>query len=342
MNIIFNQLYRIDHSTQSLENLLDLQANSNLRSYILSLLETITEKESDKVFEFVSDTVEFYTLLNKIIIDNEYDLSCNRIANKLLEAEIIGQQKIDRLNKEIQKGILIISLVQMTETERKIIISKADYDDFLDDLGNIRTGLPLKKKIYKAFTANIRNDNTIYRISTYDTNATVSGYWWKEFLDLKSLRNDDDNTKNAFNAIESKILQPIKQKSKTDYVILRNMTIGHFRNHLEFSMDEFIPIYRDYQPYSQEINMSVYSNKLRELSVKCKFDNRFNIVRSLITSKIKTIIPLSDTIDLTLKQEVDMDQIFEVKVRPDDSKWVYIKSTEGYNYLKGILRNNEI
>lgn len=341
MEIIFNRLYKIDISKSEVSILSDLQLTDNLKNYIITLLEAIQDKESDKKYEYKSQTLEFCTLLNKIIIDNEYDASCTRIADKLLEAEIEAQSKITRLKKDIQKGILIISLVEMTDTERKIIISKADYDEFLNESGEINTGLPLKKRIYKAYTANINQANEIYKIATYDSNTSVSTYWWKEFLELSIVRTDEENTLNAFKAIESKILNPIKKKSKADYFTLRNSTIRYFRANPEYSTDGYIEnVYEGYHPFDSNVNINELKTKVRDLSQKCNFDNRFTIVRSQIKSKIKEVYHLSNDIDLVVKQDIQPN-IIKTKQEEDGSKWVMINSNEGYEYFQHTVSTED-
>ena len=335
MKIIFNRLYKIDISKNEVSILSDLQLTDNLKNYIITLLEAVQDKDSDKKYEYKSPTLEFCTLLNKIIIDNEYDESCARIADKLLDAETGAQTQIKRLKKEIQKGILIISLVEMTDTERKIIISKADYDEFLNESGEINTGLPLKKRIYKAYTANINQTSEIYKIATYDSNTSVSTYWWKEFLELSIVRTDEENTLNAFKAIEAKILNPIKKKSKADYFTLRNSTIRYFRANPEYSTEGYIEnVYEGYHPFDTSlVNIDELKTKVRDLSQKCNFDNRFFIVRSQIKSKIKEVYHLSNDIDLVVKQDIQPN-IIKTKQEKDGSKWVMINSNEGYEYFQ--------
>lgn len=335
MEIIFNRLYKIDISKNEVSVLSDLQVTDNLKNYIITLLDAIQDKESDKQYEYKSQTLEFCTLLNKIIREGEYDESCLRIANKLLEAETDAQAQIKRLKKDIQKGILIASLVQMTQTERKIIISKADYDEFLDENGEINTGLPLKKRIYKAYTSNVNRANEVYKIATYDSNTSVSIYWWKEFLELSIVRTDEENTLGAFKAIESKILNPMKNKSKSDYFTLRNSTIRYFRANAEYSTDGYIEnVYDGYQPFDNEaINIDDVKEKIRNLPQKCNFDNRFNIIRSQIKSKVSKRFSLTNDIELVIKQDIQPN-IIKTKEEVDGSKWVMIKSNDGYEYFQ--------
>lgn len=158
------------------------------------------------------------TYLGRIIDDEDRDGTSESIANRLLQEENKAQQKIEHLNKNIQKGILIISYVQMTDMEYKIVLSKADYNEFIEEVtGNLSSGLPTKKKIFKSFIANVtitEEDSEITKLVTYDSNATKAVYWSREFLELIEIRDDKKNTLTAYNALKKDILEPLRKNTK--------------------------------------------------------------------------------------------------------------------------------
>jgi hypothetical protein len=335
MEITFNRLFKIDLSQKSVTLQVQLQDNVNLKKYVEDLIGNIADKETDKAFEFKDEKTQVRALINDILVKKEYDESCQSIAERLLDKELEAQIKIDRLGKEIQKGMLIISLVQMTDKARKLIISKADYDEFIEEItGKIRTGLPLRKKIYKAFIGEIDKSNQVSHISIYDTNQILASYWWKEFMELLTLRTDEDNTKRAFHSIETRILRPLEKKHKADFFNIWNSTIRYFRAKIEFNLDDYLENgIGDYEPFDEKLDIKEIKTKIRELPSKNDFDNRFTIVKKLIHKNLKTSVPLTEQIDLLIKQDVP-ENVISAYEEQDGTKYVKIKSKEGYEYFK--------
>src|SRR5690606_17151726 len=92
-----------------------------------------------------------------------------KIADRLHRKEIDSDNK-NNLGIELLKGIAVISLVKFDNGTQKLIISKADYNEFLDVLSYTkRQGFPIKKKIYKAFVADVDDTLTIVKVAVYDT-----------------------------------------------------------------------------------------------------------------------------------------------------------------------------
>ncbi len=51
---------------------------------------------------------------------------------------------------------MLFAFCKMTDRDYKIVISKADYSEFLEETsGERKNGLPIKKKIFKSFIANV-------------------------------------------------------------------------------------------------------------------------------------------------------------------------------------------
>lgn len=337
MEIIFSKLYRIDAHTSQLEELPNTGVHTDLSGYITQLIEDISEDVDNKEFSFPSETTEVRNLINTAILTAEYDNSSMNIARRLLDKEIAAQAHLDshRLNKEIPKGILVIAMIQYTPEIKKYIISKAEYSEFIDDVTfQRRQGPPIKKKIYKAFSVDIKDNLEVQKVAIYDTNSTLAKYWWREFLELSEKRNDNDNTKSAFDAIDLKILTPIKTAHKRDYVALRNCMVHYFRSNEEFRLNHFLETaIGDYEPFDNTLNMDEIKNKIREAPNKYKFDNRFEIVKKLIKARFIKDIPLTEQIELRLKEDVpDLESvIFRTVI--NNRKYVLIRSDAGYEYF---------
>lgn len=337
MEIISNQLFKVDIKENKISRP-KFKESDNLDAYLNEILNTVSLEEGDREYKFQDGSKTISSSLLKIIDHTELDLTCETIAKRLLEKEIDAQKKIVHLKKEIQKGILIIAHIKILD-EKKIIISKADYDEFIEDIsGDLRSGLPIKKKIFKAFIVNISDDSKFLKLVTFDNNTKVASYWWKEFLELTVVRDDEENTKNAFSAIEMKILNPIKKKFKQDYLHLWNATIAYFRGDNEFDMAYYTnEIIGNYKPFNVELDIYDLTKKCNKLSSQNSFDNKFTKVPSAVKSRFKNVINLTNEIDLHIKHDVaNVSKTFK-PYEDADGKYLMIRSDAGYEYAK----NNE-
>lgn len=335
MNIIFSKLYKIDVQQNTVESIILPETQNDLSGYITQLIESIAEDSDSKEFNFLSDATEVRTLILRAIEQQDYDHPITQIASRLLMKEALAQENTN-LPIEIHRGMLIFSMVQMTEDTKKFIISKAEHTEFLDDVTfNKRQGPPLKKKIYKAFTVDIDSSLSFSKISVYDTNATISKYWWRDFLELSEIRSSEENTENAFSAIDTKVLTPIKKDYPKDYIYLRNSVIHYFRATSEFRMDDFIQIgIGNYQPFDNSLNINSVKTKIRELPERYKFDTLFEINPDKIRARFIKDIKLTDQIDLRLKQDIDnLEDVISAKII-EGKKYVLVESTTGYEYFR--------
>jgi hypothetical protein len=346
MEIIFSKLYKVDISEQQPTERPDYQNIENFKKYIHGMLEQISTKSTDRFYKFRSDYTEVRTLINNILVNNEYDDSSKAIACRLLSKEREAQTDLDKkkLGKEILKGMLILSLVKMTDEARKLIIFKVDYDEFLSEMtGDIVTGLSIRKKVYKALICELNNSNEILNTAIYDTNTPVSIYWWKKFLELEVVITDEENTKTAFDAIEKDVLNPIRKKYKEDYLHLWNTTIAYFRSDGEFS----IATYRDdvighYMPFDQNLDIAELKSKINKLPAKHKFDNRFNKTPSEIHKRFKNTLHLTNEIDLIIKHDIAN---IKKTIRPFEDvqgKYIMILSPEGFQYAQNQQENKPV
>lgn len=346
MDIILSKLYKVDVANNEATERPEYHEKENFKIYIQNLLTYISERNPEREYKFKSGATEVKTLSNAIIINHEDAESSQAIANRLLDKEKDAQADLNRkkLKKDIQKGMLIVAFVRMTDYARKLIISKVDYDEFISELtGEIVSGISTKRKVYKALVCEIDNGNNIISTLVFDTNTPVSAYWWKNFLELDVVTNDDENTQRAFDAIEKNILNPLKAKYKTDYFHIWNSTILYFRSSEEFSIEGYLSHIGDYTPYDETLNMDNFRQNVRDLPTKAKnqFDSRFTIVKNKIKKRLKNTIKLTDQIDLQIKQDIPNPENTIRAVLGDDlvTKYVMIKSAEGYDYFKRHLND---
>ncbi len=346
MELMLKYLYVIDRGTQSVSDV-EFQESQPLKDYVMNVLNKVVESAGDREYKFQLHSITMQTWLNQIIEQDDTERVSKLIAQRLLDEETKAQDRIEHLNVEIPKGMLIVSYVDMElseHDEKKIVIIKADYDEIIERrTGTLQEGLATKKKFYKAFIANVVS-NRIVKMTTYDSNNTVANYWWKEFLELEVERKNDVNTTNAFNTIEKEIINPIKGKSKQDYLHLWNLTLGYFRLDGEFNLDE----YRDniigrYIPYDDSISISDLQTKCNNLPNKGDFDRRFSKDLSGIKGKkLKNTIRLTNEIDLLLKDSIpNLNDVLRPFENEAGEKGMTIISRDAYEYVKNLPQDNE-
>jgi len=335
------QIHQIDISTTKVVEINKKQFDSDFDSYLKGLLEIISKGSSGRLFEFQSETTEIRALIPSIIKSAPFNKVSLIAANRLLIKEQETQKKIEKLDVEIQKGILVQAVYQ-EDSNFKYVICKADHSEFLKDGDYKKTkGLPLKKKVFKAFIVTFSNKNLIEEVLVYDTNASMSKYWWGDFLELSEVYTDKHNTITAFDAIDKGVFTKMKKDFPQDYIYLRNSTVRYFRANKDFDMNSYISdAIGDYHPFNPSFKVQDLKDTIRELPRKKKFDEKFNIIREEIKAKFLNKISLTSQIDLHLKEDIEnINSVITAEKGKDGTKYIKIKSDAGYNYFSDLTKN---
>ena len=318
------------------------QYGKDFEDYLTGLIDIISEG-SGRSFIFERDTTEIRTLIPKIISGEEFSVVSQIAAQRLLSCEKNTQQTIQKLGKEIQKGIVVQAIIQENNSFR-YVICKADHSEFLKDGDYTKTkGLPTKKKVFKAFYANFDSTGTVDNVIVYDTNSIMSKYWWSDFLELTEVYTDKHNTITAFEAIDKGVLTKMKKDAPQDYIHLRNSMVRYFRAHDAFDMQDFLDnAIGDYEPYSGKLKVDTVKNSIKELSKTKKFDEQFNIVKEHVTARFLNKIQLTKQIDLHLKEDInDIDNVITAEEGKDGTKYVKIRSDSGYKYFNDLSKKSK-
>lgn len=337
MNIKFTSLHQVDHNLAQIKNIDINNQSDDLKDYTNRLINEITKSNNKRSFEFKSDTTEVRNAIDKFL-DAEYEAGAKINAERLLNIEIEAQERIDHLNIKIQKGSLFQAVIE-NNIETYVIISKADHNQFLDEVDfTLKTGLPWEKRIFKAFLVKMANGQP-NEIFVYDTTNRMARYWWDNYLELKEKYTDTHNTKTSLNVLDRKIFNPIKKEFPSDHTIIRNSAIGYFRNNAEFELNEFVnQTLENYTPIDPKFPIEKIVTKTKELPEKWKFDARFSIQKEEINKKQSNRIPLTEKIELILKDYIsDLDNVIEAKKDAEGVKYIKIKTDVGYERFK---RNN--
>jgi hypothetical protein len=336
MKIIQMALHAIDHTGNKTTYLDVSNENNDLNDYISELLSKISNMGSKRKFVFESNSTEIKSVIDRILAGENYKQEAEKAAIRLLNKEKDAQETIDHLKHEIQKGVLVQAYIEVNG-EKRIIISKADHNQYLDDKElKQRRGLPIKKKIYKAFMVQYDIKNNIENLYVYDTNTHISRYWWKDFLELNEVTTDEDNTETAFDLIARGILGKLKEEFPSDHSILRNRVLGYFKSSPTFEMEDFIEnAIGNYEPVNKNFNVQDLTAKIRSLPSKKGIDSQFTLTPSVIKAKkLKEIYPLNENIDLHINDYVgNLEDIIEA-VKIKNQKYIRIRTDAGYDAFK--------
>lgn len=341
MEITEKEIFKIDLLQSEAETIDHSLYGDEFETYLHGLIELVMTGSTGRSFKFDRDTTEVRAQISKIIEGGNFSEISKTIADRLLNCEKVAQSQMDKLGIEIQKGIFIQAIVQ--DEERKFIICKADNSEYLNEINfKLSRGLPIKKKVFKGFVCTLNDDNSVADISVFDLNLTK--YWWREFLELTTIRSDEVNTQNAFDAIEKSVLKKLKSKHPQDYMHLSNSNIHYFRSNSNFNMDEYIQnVYDTYLPFDDSLDLVSIKKTIRDLPKQTNriFDPTFEIVKSKIKKRFIKDVTLTPLINLHFKQEIpDLENVVTAVKDADGTKYVKIKSDEGYKFFNDKKSRN--
>lgn len=332
INIKFTSLHHIDHSANEVNSIDITNQGDALNKYIHRLIDEISSSNSKRSFIFQRKTTEVRSNINDFL-DNNYNDGALNNAKRLLSVEQETQNKIAHLNKEIQRGSLFQAVID-DRSKSKVVISKADHSHYLDENDfQLHSGLPWKKRVFKAVLVTFDGSKRIESVFVFDTNSIMSKYWWQGYLELKEKHTDTHNTKTSLDVLDKKIFNPIKKNHPADHLILRNSAVGYFRNKEEFELSDFINnILTNYQPIDPNLSTERLIQKTNELPEKWNFDSRFTIKKEEINKRVVNKIQLTENIDLILKDHVPniRDAIIAEK-DAEGNKYIKIRTDAGYD-----------
>ena len=340
MKLIYSRLIKIDQISQEV-SFEEFNGVENLNRYIMNMIGEIAENDGDRIYKFKDTFTTMQNYIQDFIEDKSRDEVANKIANRLLRIESDAQKSFGQFTS-LQKGILLIAYCDMETTglDYKLLISKADYNEFIEEsTGELKNGLPTRRRVFKAYVANVKAYNGVFNIetnTTYDVNANMAKYWYDCFLELEPVVDNETNTQRAFDAIDKFLLAPLKKKSKSDYMHLRNATIHYMRSEGDFDISYYAEtLIAGYVPLETGVDISVLVEKVKEFPKRYKFDKKFAKVPSAIKAKVKEIIRLTTNIDLVLKDYIpNIDHVI-LSQEVNGKKYIMIESEEGYKYASG-------
>ena len=361
MQIRYSKIFIIQNDIPSAKEAV-FDRTENVREYIEAITTELTNNSVTRQYCFdeqyqtaKNDVIFIITKINALCSipnEDERKAEINESLKNYIESH--PAQRLSSIEKEfndiytqlspIPKGVLIVAEIINEEGNCKLILAKADYAEFMEELsGDKKLGLPTKKKIYKAVSIGYVYDNHEYTISNVlvcDTSSRDAKYWWRSFLELKELRTNELNTINAYKAIKDKVISPIRKDHKTDFINLFNFNLAYFSSNDNFNIDEYIQKIRDYIPVDHNLNKETLINKLNALPETEKFDRTFQKQPTSISDRMRRqVVRLADNLDLSIKGQIEnLQNVIKAELDDQGNKIVVIYSDEGYEHF---IRNQQ-
>lgn len=334
MTIDFIKTFKFNLDTNRVVEVPIPDEATDFSDYIEELIKDVIGDLRSKKYLFPEEATTTMTGIQEILNINTRELAAKGFARRLMTEEIRVQGRIEHLNKEVQKGIMIQTVVT-APTQKYFLIIKAEHYDFIDE-GSRRkaTGLPIKKKIFKAFCAYLDEQNQPSHAMVSDYRTVMSTYWWENFLELKEEYTNEYNTEKSFDALERKIFNPIKEQHPRDYMCLRNATVLYYRSREEFILEDYLQeIISPYEPEDATLDMVRIADRIRQLPERSQFNGRFSVIREKLKKRIIKRLPLTPQLELVIKEAINWDNSVQA-IEENGLKYIRIRTDTGFKYFK--------
>ncbi|PTQ05768.1 MULTISPECIES: nucleoid-associated protein [Vibrio] len=314
-------------------------ANSSANFQDFAKLAVAHTQNNENTQEFIfnegsSVEIEFLKYLEHT---PHWQVLCEESSASLLDAQQVSQKRIEHLDKKVTPGSLLLIHCKPPEANVDILVLvKMEQEEFASVVDfEHQYGLPTEKKALN--TALIRFE------SGKPASLLVSraNAFWIKFLDVYPVRSDNVNTANAFNAIDGALKKVKRDGFKADHTALRNHLITYLRNNHGQTVvyNELVEtVFGQHKALDKQFVAKDFADELLKLPAKKKgkhaFDPHFQINMTDVKAKKKTVINLTDKIDLSLKDGIDNLDETILPYEEHGRKGVIIFSDEGFEHFK--------
>lgn len=256
-------------------------------NYMKILIDEILKNPNKKQYKIRDESTQVISIILNSIKNGLSEKGAYSIANRLLIKEQEQQDLVERLNIDIKRGSLFLSLVE-NEEFYYCVIAKVDNSEYLDEVESTkRSGLPYEEKTFKQCFIKIEKiESEIVDIFLYDRNGSIADYWSNKFLELDELQTNEESTKKSFDLITNIIKQTTYKKSQADYTLLRNQTLGYFKTRENFNINDFYnDVFGNYKPECDSIKLEDIKSKISKKFNEKSIDSSFTVVSSAISNR---------------------------------------------------------
>lgn len=330
-------LHHIDIDKQEIKEFENVALEKNFNEYINNiLLKLFDSKINHRFFEIKSNSTQVVANILKILNGVDKATLTYENSKRLLEKETKAQERIARLKREVQKGSLIHIQLEI-DSKTFVILTKVEFDEILTERYLTKEkGLNTNNKIYKAFIY----CPEVNELQIFDNN--LSKFWWDDFLELKPIISDDDNTKNSYQAIDSILLNQ-NDTYHTDIVTLREHLLAYYKTNTIFKFDELLKSFKEYKPHNKSFPISSISDRIENLTKKGKFDTHFNIKQDKVTKTTNRKIKVNEDISISIKNApINTLSNHIVPFIDEGSKILKIYTDQGYDEIQKLIEVNRI
>lgn len=333
MKVITQAVRVIDYENNKV---LNREIMPNFSEYIEQMIAYINSNTSVREYKTRPQNAEVIREVLEIVRqqdDAEVVMhNVDMIAARLLRKEKEANERIAQLDTNVQKGSLVLALIE-DEGHTSFLLAKVEHTDFFDDADySVKSGFSKDtKKIWKTCLFEIDDINAAEIFARIYSN-TVAKYWWHEFLELEELQSDETNTKKAFRSLETALSRNLKRVAPHDHMIIRNAMYLYFNSVEHFDYEEMLDrTVRNYIP--DDMTQEVKNNLLKKLEVLPRekgFDLQFCPVSTAIKSKMRKTYDVYNGIQIRILE--GMEELKDVICAQQDE--------DGKKYLK-IRVNDE-
>lgn len=346
MDYIFKSVHKIDYDE---DNIIEVEMHQNFDDFITKLLSNINEnvvnklyKPSSQTTQVINDVRDIFSLIeaaemDKDEINKRIKVYSDDISQRLFEKEKLKQEKIYHMGQNVKKGSLIQAAIK-DDNNYTYLLAKVEHSRFVDDSDfSFKSGFSgEQKKIWKTciLTCNVQNNEIfVDEAKVYINNN--GRYWADDFLELKEISSDAQNTKRAFNAVDSVLMKDVKKNAPGDYTVIRNTFVGHMKREQMLDYNEMISEILD--GYEADVltrdEINKLKDKLLELPEKKKFDRLFTIVPKEIRAKVKKLYKVNEGIEIKIN---DFVQDIQQKITAEEDM------STGAKYIKIMTNNDDV
>ncbi|WP_070969086.1 hypothetical protein [Vibrio sonorensis] len=317
------------------------EAINNFQEFARSSVKLTQENENTQEYLFnhgSSVKSEFEAYMDD---PNHWDVFSERLAASLLGEQQESQKNLDRFKRKVKVtpgSLLLIHCKPSDNDVETLVLIKMEQEEVanVEDFEHL-FGLPTEKKaLNTALVTFEKGKEPALWVSR------ANAYWIK-FLDVSPIRSSSVNTSNAFDAIDGQ-LNKFKKDFKADHLLVRNHLLTYLRNHDgdTISYQDIIEtVVLAHKPVDSKFKPNEWAKRLLELPKKTKktFDKQFEVDMSSVKAKRKSVISLTDKIDLNLKDGIEnINEVIEPFDDRSGRKGIIIYSEQGYEHF---MKNTE-
>lgn len=344
MDYLFKAVHKIDYDAESFS---EVEIHPNFDNFVTELLTNINDNVVNKAYvptsqstQVVNDVRSIFSLIEVTEIESEemairVKSYADDIAQRLFDKEKLKQEQIYHMGQNVKKGSLIQAAIKNGDTYA-YLLAKVEHSSFVDDSDfSFKSGFSSEqKKIWKTCILNCSIEDENISVNEAKIYVSNSGkYWADDFLELRELSTDAQNTKRAFNAIDTILTREVKKSAPSDYTVIRNTFVGYMKREQQLDYNEMVSAILDNydaDTLSQEC-IAELKNKLMELPENKKFDRLFTVVPKEIKARVKQLYKVNEGIEIKVN---DFVQDIKQKISAEEDV------TTGVKYIR-IMTNNE-